>query len=174
MHTEATGHSCRMWFNKNTCDGRYLQSPYPPFLTIPPSLPQPSLSFPPLPLSPPVHPNSATYPPQTHSNTCTVVRKGYIYVTYVAVLGGISNVHMQQSWVVFRMYICGSPGWYFENIMIEMLKQKGQVYMHYIDLSGVHASTMWMSITLNSLGPIADISAQFAVNANDDSFYYSR
>ena len=126
MHTEATGHSCLMWFNKITCDWRYLQSPYPP-LTVPPLPPPTSLSFTPLPLSPPAHPNSATYPPQTHSNTCTVVRKGYIY-----------------------MYICGSPGWYFNRlIMFEMLKQKGQVYMHYVDLSGVHASTLCMSLALN-------------------------
>ena len=48
------------------------------------------------------------------------------------------------------MYICGSPGWYFDRIiMFKMLKRKGQVYMHYVDLSGVHASMMCMSIALN-------------------------
>ena len=122
MHTEATGHSCLMWFNKIAMEGTSnhltLPSQFPP-------LPPPTFPFPPLPLSPLVHPKSATYPPQTHSNTCTIVRKGYIY-----------------------MYICGSPGWDFENIMFEMLKQKGQVYMQYIDLSGVHASMMCMSSAL--------------------------
>ena len=120
VHTEATGYSWWMWVNKITCDGRHLTLPsQSPF-----SLLQPSLSYPPLPLSPPTHPNSATYPPQTHSLYCCKER---LHI-YMAVLGGI----------------------YFDRIiMFEMLKQKGQVYIHYVDLSGVYASMLCMSLALN-------------------------
>lgn len=114
-HVTENKNTC-MWFNKNTCNGRYVHSCYPPSSNSP-SLPT-FLSFPPSHLT---HLNVATYPPQTQ----TIVQ-GYKMLcckekaTYTCVAVFIMLLHI---WTALSCLKCSS-----RNFI------EGGAYMHYVDL----------------------------------------
>ena len=96
----------------------------------------PSSQFPlSLPLPPATNPNGATYPPQTCSHTCARIHFTVVRYTCVAVLGGNQTLFCS----IF--------------ITFEMLQHRnlieGRAHMHYVDLSGVHASMLCISPALN-------------------------
>ena len=103
---------------------------------FPLSLPQPSLFSSPPPT--PSHPNGATYPPQTHSNTCTRIQNFNVVRKRL-------RVHVWQSWVEIKHSVA-----YFDCIIKYCNRNfiEGGVHTHFVDLSGVHVSTLCMSPTL--------------------------
>ena len=111
-------------------------------LTLPSQFPPPPAPtfpfFPLLPL-PPAHPNGATHPPQTHSNTCTRIQN-------FTVVRKRLHVHVWQSWVEIKHYSVA----YFDCIIKYCNRNfiEGGAHTHYVDLSGVHVSTLCMSPTL--------------------------
>ena len=137
MCTEATGYSCLMWFNKNRPSNHFTL----PSFQFPLPLPPPSLSLlsSPSPLPPSVHPNGETYPPQTHSNTCTRIQN-------FTVVRKRLHVHVWQSWVEIKHYSVA----YFDHIIKHCNRNfiEGGAHTHYVDLSSVHVSTLCISPTL--------------------------
>ena len=112
-----------------------------PSFQFPLSLPKPSLfsSPPSCPLPLPTHPNGATYPLQTHSNNCTRIQN-------FTVVRKRLHVHVWQSWMEIKHYSVA----YFDHIIKHCNRNfiEGSAHTHYVDLSGVHVSTLCMSPTL--------------------------